>query len=131
MFNSNPFQNGFTDSLSLHQQTMLDYLSSLELPPDLDSNSMNNNFDPVSNNTMDVDQDVGDVGDWLDSLLPSHKSPHHKSDSILCEMNGNGNSSSSSSSTSDPMLVGGSHQNHGSIFMLDDTDMCQDSIWGQ
>ena len=109
---------------------MLDYLSSLELPPDLDSNS---NFDPISNNTMDVDQDVGDVGDWLDSLLPSGKSSCSKSDSILGELTGNGNlySSSSSSSTSDPMLVGGSHQNHGSIFMLDDTDMCQDSIWGQ
>ena len=122
--------NGLTDSLSINQQSMLDYLSTLELPSDLDTNQMNNNFDSdhVGNSTMDVDQDVAD---WLDSLLPTTTTngcgkSTNKSDSILPELNGN----CFSSHNSDPLLVGGGGQNQ-SIFMLDDTDMCQNSIWDQ
>jgi hypothetical protein len=121
-FSSSIINNDQNDTLPVNNQSMLDYLSNLELPPDLDSNQINNNFD--TDPTMDVDQDVAD---WLDSLLPStihnNKQQPNKTESSM-ELNGN------CYSTSDPLLVGGGiHPNN--IFMLDDADMCSNSIWDQ
>jgi hypothetical protein len=118
-FSSSIINNDQNDTLPVNNQSMLDYLSNLELPPDLDSNQINNNFD--TDPTMDVDQDVAD---WLDSLLPStihnNKQQPNKTESSM-ELNGN------CYSTSDPLLVGGPNN----IFMLDDADMCSNSIWDQ
>ena len=100
---------------------IIDYLSSFDLPTDLESNHLNNNFDGSS--SMDVDQDVAD---WLDSLMPpsTHPSkPTTKPETILPELNGN-----FCSSMSDPLL--GLHPNN--VFMpFDDSEMCSNSIWDQ
>ena len=118
---SNNDQND--DTLPVNNQSMLDYISNLELPPDLDSNQINNNFD--ADPTMDVDQDVAD---WLDSLLPP-TTPNNKQRTDS-GMELNGNCYSASTHNSDPLLVGGGiHPNN--IFMLDDADMCSNSIWDQ
>ena len=115
-------QNDQNDMLPVNNQSMLDYLSNLELPPDLDSNQINNNFD--ADPTMDVDQDVAD---WLDSLLPTttHNNKHRTDSSMELHSN----CFSNSTHNSDPLLVGGIHPNN--IFMLDDADMCSNSIWDQ
>lgn len=102
---------------------IIDYLSQFELPSDLDTNQINNNFD----SSMDVDVDQ-DVGDWLDSLMPqtsgsmTGRGTNIKPETILPELNGN-----FCSSNSDPLL--GLHPN--SVFLLDDSDMCSNSMWDQ
>ena len=99
---------------------IIDYLSQFELPSDLDTNQINNNFDT----SMDVDADQ-DVGDWLDSLMPqtTGRGTSNKPETILPELNGN-----FCSSNSDPLL-GLHHPN--SVFMLDDSDMCSNVMWDQ
>jgi len=107
------------------QTTIMDILSMMDMPSEFDTNNMaNNNFD--SNNSMDVDQDVAD---WLNSIQSSTSKQ---------EFNGN-RMHQQSPIISDPILMSAALNSPStssnslqtqSMFVSDDTEMCSSSFWG-
>lgn len=126
-----------------HQQQQpasneFDYLSSFDIPSDLDlsniinNNNFNNDAGDVGNGGggggggMDVDLNVAD---WLDSLLPSSSNGSSGCNGVRsnnCKTNDQPEMDSENHqlTSSDPLLMG-------SVFPLDDADMMsvQNTIW--
>lgn len=107
------------------QTSIMDILSLMDMPSDFDTTNLtNNNFD--SNNSMDVDQDVAD---WLNSIQSSTSKQ---------EFNGN-RMHQPSPIISDPILMSAAMNSPStssnalqtqSMFVSDDAEMCSSSFWG-